>query len=65
MLGPMLLQPAVGWVLDRQWQGTMVGDARIYELNAFRAGFSFMLAWAVLALICVVFSRETNCRQVH
>jgi MFS family permease len=65
MLGPMLLQPAVGWVLDRQWQGTMVGEARIYELNAFRAGFSFMLAWAVLALICVVFSRETNCRQVH
>ncbi len=65
MLGPMLLQPAVGWVLDRQWQGTMVGEARIYELNAFRAGFSFMLAWAVLALICVIFSRETNCRQVH
>jgi MFS family permease len=65
MLGPMLLQPAVGWVLDRQWQGTMVGEARIYELSAFRAGFSFMLAWAVLALICVVFSRETNCRQVH
>ena len=65
MLGPMLLQPAVGWVLDRQWQGTMVGEARIYELNAFRAGFSFMLAWAVLALICVVFSRETNCRQVQ
>jgi MFS family permease len=65
MLGPMLLQPAVGWVLDRQWQGTMVGEARIYELNAFRSGFSFMLAWTVLALICVVFSRETNCRQVH
>jgi MFS family permease len=65
MLGPMLLQPAVGWVLDRQWQGTMVGEARIYELNAFRAGFSFILVWAVLALICVVFSRETNCRQVH
>ena len=65
MLGPMLLQPTVGWVLDRQWQGTMVGEARIYELDAFRAGFSFMLAWAVLALICVLFSRETNCRQVQ
>ncbi len=65
MLGPMLLQPAVGWMLDRQWQGSMVGEARIYELNAFRAGFSFILAWAILALICVIFSRETNCRQVH
>lgn len=65
MLGPMLLQPTVGWVLDRQWQGTMVAGVRTYELNAFRAGFTFMLVWAVLALVCVVFSRETHCRQVH
>ena len=65
MLGPMLLQPTVGWVLDRQWQGTMLAGARSYELNAFRAGFAFMLVWGVLALICVVFSRETNCRQAH
>jgi len=64
MLGPMLLQPTVGWVLDRQWQGTMVAGVRTYELNAFRAGFTFMLVWAVLALVCVVFSRETHCRQV-
>jgi len=65
MLGPMLLQPIVGWVLDRQWHGTMEAGVRTYELNAFRAGFAFMLVWAILALVCVVFSRETHCRQVH
>lgn len=64
MLGPMLLQPAVGWVLDRQWQGTMEAGSRIYELSAFRAGFALMLIWAVLALICVALSRETYCRQM-
>ncbi|MDX2479350.1 MAG: MFS transporter [Desulfuromusa sp.] len=65
MLGPMLLQPIVGWVLDHQWQGTVVAGVRTYGLSAFRAGFAFILIWAVLALVCVVFSRETNCRQMH
>ncbi|MCW9049120.1 MAG: MFS transporter [Deltaproteobacteria bacterium] len=64
MLGPMFLQPAVGWVLDRQWQGTMDAGTRIYELNAFRAGFSLMLVWGVLALICVAVSQETDCQQL-
>ncbi|HEY7744929.1 MAG TPA: MFS transporter [Desulfuromonadales bacterium] len=63
MMGPMLLQPAVGWMLDRQWGGTMSAGARVYELGAFRAGFSLMLAWTVLALVCVVLTRETHCRQ--
>jgi len=64
MLGPMLLQPIVGWVLDHQWQGTMMAGVRIYELNSYRAGFAFMLVWAILALICVACSRETNCCQI-
>ncbi|BCR04239.1 MFS transporter [Desulfuromonas versatilis] len=65
MLGPMLLQPAVGWMLDRKWQGAMAGGARIYELSAFRTGFSLMLVWAVLALVCVALTRETGCRQMQ
>jgi hypothetical protein len=24
MMGPMLLQPAVGWILDRKWQGEVI-----------------------------------------
>jgi MFS family permease len=63
MMGAMLLQPGVGWMLDRQWQGTMVAGARVYELSAFRAGFSLMLAWAVLAVVCIALTRETGCRQ--
>lgn len=63
MMGPMLLQPAVGWMLDRQWSGAMANGARVYDLDAFRGGFSLMLAWTVLALICIVLTRETHCRQ--
>jgi MFS family permease len=63
MMGPMLLQPAVGWMLDRQWHGTLAAGARVYQLEAYRAGFSLMLAWTVLSVVCLLLTRETNCRQ--
>ncbi len=63
MTGPMVLQPLVGWMLDRRWQGTAIGEVRVYGWDAYRAGFSLMLAWAVLALILLLFTRETSCRQ--
>lgn len=63
MIGPMLLQPAVGWLLDRNWSGAMANGARIYGLEAYRSGFSLMLAWLLLALVLILFTRETHCRQ--
>jgi MFS family permease len=63
MMGAMLLQPGVGWMLDRHWQGTLMAGVRVYELSAFRAGFALMLAWGILALLCVALTRETGCRQ--
>lgn len=63
MLGPMLLQPAVGWLLDRLWQGELVGDLRVYSFQAYQAGFSLMLAWVVLAFALILFTQETYCRQ--
>ena len=64
MLGPMLLQPGVGWMLDGQWQGQMLDGVRIYGLSAYQAGFSLMLAWAGLAFVLVLLTQETNCQQV-
>jgi MFS family permease len=64
MMGTMLLQPAVGWVLDSQWDGRMVEGVRSYGLHAYRAGFSLMLAWLALALLLLCFTRETRCRQI-
>jgi MFS family permease len=64
MTGPMLLQPAVGWVLDTKWEGQFEGGVRIYGMEAFQSGFSLMLAWLGLSLILLLFTRETHCRQV-
>ena len=63
MLGPMLLQPAVGWMLDCCWSGNLVDGVRRYDLAAYRAGFSLMLAWLALSLILLALTRETHCRQ--
>ena len=64
MLGPMVLQPAVGWVLDRMWTGEMGEGIQIYSPAAYRSGFSLMLAWISLSLVLLFFTRETGCRQM-
>ncbi len=63
MLGGMIMQPAVGWVLDRYWDGALVAGARVYPFEGFRAGFSLMLAWLLAASICALLTRDTRCRQ--
>ncbi|MBI5897055.1 MAG: MFS transporter [Desulfobacterales bacterium] len=64
MSGPMLMQPAVGWVLDQKWQGQMADGVRLYGIAAYQAGFGLMLAWMALALVLLFFVRETHCRQM-
>ncbi|MEE4608771.1 MAG: MFS transporter [Desulfobacteraceae bacterium] len=63
MLGPMILQPLVGWVLDACWTGTLVDGVRHYDVVAYRIGFSLMLGWLAFSLLLLVFTRETHCRH--
>lgn len=65
MMGPTVLQPAVGWILDHFWGGQMAEGVRVYALETYRLGFSALLIWAVVALILVLFTRETFCRQTE
>ena len=65
MLGSMIMQPAVGWMLDRHWAGTFANGARVYDFGAYRAGFTLMIAWLAAALVLLVFVRETHCRQTQ
>ncbi len=63
MSGPAILQPAIGWVLDRQWSGQMSNGFRVYDPAAFEKGFILLVAWSVLACILIASIRETNCKQ--
>jgi MFS family permease len=62
MIGPTFLQPAIGWVLDRMWKGQMNGEIRLYDLEAFRVGFSLMIAWSFLTCLLIALTKETYCR---
>ena len=64
MTGPMILQPAVGLVLDNLWHGDLSKGVRVYDAAAYRSGFSIMLAWIVISFILLIFTRETNCQQM-
>lgn len=64
MMGPMVLQPAMGWVLDRNWGGIMEQGIRIYGLSAYRSAFALMLAWSILSAALICFATETHCRQM-
>jgi nitrate/nitrite transporter NarK len=64
MLGGMTLQPAIGWVLDRMWAGETADGVRVFDLDAYRAGFMLMLAWMGVAVALVLYTRETHCRQL-
>jgi len=63
MVGAMLMQPAVGWVLDRAWDGSLEAGLRVYSFAAYRYGFVMMLVWLVAVMIVAGFTRETHCRQ--
>lgn len=64
MLGGMVMQPVVGWVLDRMWSGATSNGVRVYDFGAYRAGFSLMLMWLAVCVILLVLTRETACRQL-
>jgi len=63
-LGPAILQPLVGWVMDRSWQGAMDGGARLYSAADYRTGLLLMAAFAAMGAVATFFVRETGCRNV-
>ena len=63
MLGPTVLQPVIGWVLDRHWTGAFDGGARVYSVDAFHAAFGLIVAWAVLSCLLIALTKDTGCRQ--
>jgi MFS family permease len=63
MVGPMLLQPAIGRVLDQRWSGEVVNGLRVYGADAFRSGFLLIIAWATITAVLIAFTTETHCRQ--
>ena len=63
MIGPMVLQPVVGKILDLNWSGQMADGVRLYSVQAYEYGFIPMVGWLCLSLVLLVFTKETHCGQ--
>jgi MFS family permease len=62
MLGPTILQPAIGRALDQHWAGTLSAGVRVYSVDAFGAGFALIVGWSALTCLLIACTTETHCR---
>jgi hypothetical protein len=63
MIGPTLLQPGIGRILEQHWSGAMANGVRVYSVEAFQAALALSVAWTVLSCLLSSLTRDTDCRQ--
>jgi MFS family permease len=63
-LGPAILQPAVGWLMERTWDGRMEAGVRIYSATDWKNGLLLLTVAAVAGWFATLLVRETGCRNV-
>ncbi len=63
-LGFALMQWLTGAILDRWWEGLIVGGARVYPALAYRAAFAACLVAALAALVLACLVKETRCQNI-
>jgi sugar phosphate permease len=64
-VGAALTQGPVGAVLDARWTGAMVGGARAYPVEAYRAAFGICALLVLGAVLLSLVLRETHGRNVY
>ena len=62
MIGPTLLQPGIGRILDQKWSGQMAAGVRVYGVDNFQSAFLLIAAWSVAACLLIGLTRETHCK---
>ncbi len=59
-----VMQPLIGWLLDLNWNNTLIDGARIYTAEAYVYALSSLIVVNAAALIASFMLRETHCRQI-
>jgi sugar phosphate permease len=60
-IGAAVMQPAFGWILDRNWQGIMEQGVRIYPQSAYQSAFWLCGIILFVGLVCTLLIKETGC----
>jgi len=64
MASGAVFQPVIGWLLDRQWDGSLVDGGRLYSVEAYQTAFLTLVGCGVVAVTMALLLRETRCRNV-
>jgi nitrate/nitrite transporter NarK len=61
MIGPNILQPAVGRVLEMQWTGKVnAAGVHVYGLPEYQTAFMMLIGWSLLAIILLSLTTESH-----
>lgn len=58
-------QPLIGWLLEITWDGTLSNGVPLYAVETYQIAFIALVVSMLLALVCAIFLRETNCRNIN
>jgi sugar phosphate permease len=58
-LATVLMQPLLGWTLDRTWNGVLNGGVRVYAAEGYHTAFLILFGGAILAAGSAFLIRET------
>jgi len=60
-----VMQPLIGLALDSNWGGSIEQGARVYSADNYMYAFLLLLVANVVAILCSVMLKETNCRAIE
>ena len=64
MVGPTVLQPAIGWILDARWSGALANGLRVYTVESYQTGFVLIVGWLAVTCTLIALTTETQCRPL-
>lgn len=65
MIGIALAQPLIGYILDKNWAGEMVGTVRVYPIEAYHVALAILPLGMLIALFILPKLKETYCQSVQ
>ena len=65
MIGIALIQPFIGYLLDKCWQGQLANNIRIYPIEAYDMALSLLPLAIFISFILLWRVRETHCIAVN
>jgi MFS family permease len=63
MIGIALAQPLIGYILDKMWDGEMLGTVRLYPLAAYHTALAILPLGMLIALLILPKVKETYCQS--